>query len=346
MRNFTPEQLKVRNAWLHDVFVGGGLITTPKRDISVQNYPWMYGQGRTGQTKIYLFPFFDIICYAIKFRKVGYIFFNNIDKAIEQLSQVWFSPDLATTAPYSNRTRKKPEILAAYIASFCAEHGIYWSNANSTLQEMDEIKKTLIGAALWDYQCFTSQEVTSHKVATQPKQPGQAPQNNYKQSGPQSANIRGLLGTAGIKLAASSSITFRIEGINANSLKVPATVHIKPLSKKGEASSGINKVFIGSANGYTDCACYFDDLKKAEDFLAKCQAVCPSNVTNLHIVKCHADKNGYFLVNTEFGECGIVASKLNEQLIEATKNSSPNIDPPTTIIGSLDLYEQGFYSEL
>ena len=343
MTKLTPAQLDVSRAWLHDIFVWGGIAPTPKRDFGGSVYHNMYGRAKYDSTGT---DYAKKICNFIKFRQVKYQDFLDIDKALEYMSGEWFNPNLHSERAWES-VRKKPDMLARYIGNFLAEQKLYFDDSYASPYEMEEIKKTMIGTVLWDYQCFTSQEpVVKQRAASTgsstPRTPGQPPQNNYKQSGPQSGNVRALVGQPGQKVVAQGNISFRIEGTNANSQKVPATVHVKPLSKKGDAN-GVNKVFIGSANGYTDCACYFDDLNDANNFLQKCLAICPPNVSNLHIVKVRSDANGYFLVNTEFGQCAIVASKLNEELKEEVENITEEYPSFMLDDSNIDAYTEAFF---
>jgi hypothetical protein len=199
--------------------------------------------------------------------------------------------------------------------------GLYWDDLNATQYEIDTFKKTLLGQAVDSFDRFASKI----PVPKQPRAPrsttagtGSVPNNTYKSSGPQSANIRDLHGTAGVKVYAQNTEVYRIIGTNSASKNIP-TVFVKPLSPSGNLN-GTNKVFVSSGNGYTDCACWFDDLNAAQDFLSKvlANASITNNISNLHIVRNKPDSNGYFLVGTEFGECAISAKKLNEALVETT----------------------------
>jgi hypothetical protein len=102
---------------------------------------------------------------------------------------------------------------------------------------------------------------------------------------------------------------------------------VNPLERKGDAGNNINKVIEGSANAYTDCACYFNTLEDADEFMRKYVAL--HNLTprkdkndkvvydsgkyvGLHVGKGNLQPNGYFIVETECGQCYIRAGKLNE----------------------------------
>ena len=70
------------------------------------------------------------------------------------------------------------------------------------------------------------------------------------------------------------------------------------------------KVNLSSGQGFDDCVLYFDDLQKANEFMLKCANIAPSKVQNLTTRKQTTDQNGYFRVNTQFGEALIKASRL------------------------------------
>lgn len=59
------------------------------------------------------------LCEQIENRLVNYQVFTECDKKLDFFSQAWFIPDLHETNPNARTVRKKPEILAKYIAYFC-----------------------------------------------------------------------------------------------------------------------------------------------------------------------------------------------------------------------------------
>lgn len=191
---------------------------------------------------------------------------------------------------------------------------------------MEEFERTILGAALKDYGCFTTSEdapatstgtrtaSSSNRTATASAS-GQLPKNDYKSSGGQSHKVRDLKGTPGNKVIKTSAM-YRIEGVNANSPKTPY-VFIRPLKASGAAGS-TNKVFVGDPSGYTDCTLFFDDPAVADAVMVSCANAgsIPSNISQLKVTRIAADRNGYYEVGTEFGNAFIKASKLNEDLDE------------------------------
>lgn len=343
MPKLTDEQLKVSHAWLHDVFIWGGLVTNIKRNPNITSSyqgTFMYGllsrPTNTGSTAA------RTICDFVKFRPMKYQDFESVDQALAYLESYSFVNDLAATTCYGNWTRKKAPMLAKYLANFLHENGIYWNNLNSTTYEMDEIKKTLIGKTLFEFGCFASQyKKPGTKVTrtTSTKQAGQAPQNPYKASGAQSSKVINLVGQPGQKLFSNISVCYCIEADKTAS-NVP-NAFIKPLDAKYNQNN-VAQVLFGSGNGYTDCKCWFDDLNDVNNFLIQVQNKFGSKFNNIHISKAKADKNGYFIVKTEFGNCAIKASKLNEELQEEVEI---NEEKPSFELNesNIEAYTDAFY---
>lgn len=326
MARLSPKDKDTAKGFLVDLFYHGGFIQSG--DTSIGNNltnRWSGLQGYTAKKHA------ATICNEIKFRAFD---FFNVDTALTELSNCKFFADSTAFGRVrgARMIKRSAETLASYIADFCKDNQIYWDDVhtNKSVYEIDQYKKTIFGAALFDFGCMLSQNLDMGSAtaaqatagASNPKTkassqraPGQPPVNPYKSSGPQSGNIRDLHGQPGMKVKASASgnMIFYIEGDNSKASASKARAMIKPLTKGAEVN-GTNKVFINSSHGYTDCTCYFDDPIKADDFLKKCQAICPAHVSNLKVVKRTAERNGYFLVGTEFGEVAISAKTMNEKI--------------------------------
>lgn len=67
----------------------------------------------------------------------------------------------------------------------------------------------------------------------------------------------------------------------------------------------------GSSNDYTDCTCYFFTPNDANTFLANAYRYKSQSLT---VVRAYPNKNGYFKVKTDCGDCYIVAQRLNEDI--------------------------------
>ena len=311
----TPESETAAKVFMHNVTVAGG-INTKNLQTGRQ---WPIDDTR-----------FIAASQTIRTELVNRDF-TDIDAAIKRASQFNFIPNYTGNGKYATF---KPEKVAKAIVYFAERVGLYWDDTVRTPYEISEFKKTLLGAAVYNYGRYISaikDPTTKARAASNAgtsRVASSAPQSGYKQSGPQSGNVRGLLGNPGEKVYAEGQ-SYRIEGDKLQS-NVPR-VFVKPLTASGADGSNSNKVYISSGNGYTDCTCYFDDLNIATDFLNKVKADLPklikekraiANIANLHVAKTKIDTNGYFLVNTEYGVCAVSARTLNEAMTEALEEET------------------------
>lgn len=308
----TPAAEQAAKAFLHDMTLAAGVRTKNQRSIAPNMPTWFVSSAKE-------------ICDEIVNRD-----FANIDNAINTMSGVRISTDITNGGNYKTF---KAETIAKSLVYMAELLDLYWDDTVRTPFELNEFKTTILGAAVYKYGRYISalaNKPTRKTTSTTSTAAGnsQPPKNNYKQSGPQSGNVRDLQdlnggpGTPGQKVHGSHSqgLMFKLMGDNTQS-KNKANVFIKPLSAAG-AHGSTNKVFISSGNGYTDCTCYFDDPNEAQAFLDKliADSRIPSNVTNMQVVKLKADPNGYFLVGTEYGRCAVSAKTLNEALAESLKD--------------------------
>lgn len=219
------------------------------------------------------------------------------------------------------------EEFALGIALVAKQMGLFWDDTALAVHEKQQFENTYLGAAVAKAEVYLSQQGTNNANApkpqaktgvtrtTTPRQAGAAPANNYKSTGPQSGNVRDLKGTPGQKEKLTGTV-FKVEGVNAKSAKNKAKLFIKPLDTS--APGGTNKVMMGSANGYTDCVCHFDNANDADSFLRQWAQDNPTQTqfTNVQVVRKTADSNGYYRVGTNYGDCYISAGKLNEDIFE------------------------------
>lgn len=302
----TSDAEQAAKVFMHDITVAGGINTKNLRTSTPYNY-----------TRTDFITAAQTICNELTERD-----FADIDSAIHSAVRFNFKPNYDNSGKYRSF---KPEAAAKAIVWLAEQLGIYWDDTVRTPYEVDEFKKTLLGAAIYKYGRYISAVSNKKSRSSSTRTPGQPPKNNYKQSGPQSANVRDLQGNPGQKVHADTSFIYKIIGDNPQSKNTP-NVFIKPLNAAG-AEGSTNKIFISSGNGYTDCTCYFDDPNDATTFLNKVLASnrVPANVTNLRVVKNKADANGYFLVGTEFGIVAVSAKTLNEALTEAAKEMNEGV---------------------
>lgn len=308
-----------------------------------------------------------IICKEIKNRLFN---FFEVDKALKSLESCRFYADPSVTGAWKyhneegrvRQVSKSAEKLAAIIADFCADNQIYWDDVhtNRTVDELEQYKQTIIGAALWNEGCFLSQaaqrkaaaatKATTSRTPRTPRTPGQAPTSGYKTSGPQSGNARGLIGQPNAKTIFPAGTTmYGIFGTNTKSSKPTAAFAlVNPLEAKGASASNssVNKVFINSSHGYTDCRCFFDDRAEADAFLQKCisMSLCPAFVQGLQVGKANADPNGYFQVETECGPVFIQAHKLNELFAQKSAEvAQKRASTPKYEIHDIATFEEAFF---
>ena len=109
----TPSQIETAKAWLHDLFVYGGLLASPKRLFSAASYGCMYGDDHWNKAK-YLASA-KLLCAAIKYRQCDARVFLGYEHALERIAEIYFNPDLKSTNP-KYVTRKDADMLAKYIA--------------------------------------------------------------------------------------------------------------------------------------------------------------------------------------------------------------------------------------
>lgn len=303
----TPEAEQAAKSFMHDITLAAGLRSTSQRQGSSPRFDSEYVKAA------------QEICDELVNRN-----FTDIDRSIQKASYQGFHPTLTST----QWKHYKPEAIAKAIVYMAELIGLYWDDTIRTPFEVDEFKKTTLGMAVYKYGRYISAipDKTTRTRTAKASSAGatagttaSAPQNGYKQSGPQSGNVRDLQGNPGDKVTADTAYIYKIIGDNPQSKNTP-NVFIKPLSASG-AVGNTNKIFISSGNGYTDCTCYFDDPNDAQAFLDKIvqNNRVPANITNVRVVKMKADPNGYFLVGTEFGICAVSAKTLNEALTEAAE---------------------------
>lgn len=332
MTKLTPEQLATSRSWLYDIFILAGVQINKFPD-KTYSY-WDNFAGSYNGTNVHSDA--KIIVDMLKFRPMQYVKFTEIDDILKNFSSIRFSP-VIDQYTWGDRVRKKPEMLARYLANFCAENKIYWSNTLSTPYEMDEIKNTIFGKALWDFQCFVTQGTTISNRAKTTKTPGQPPQNNYKSLGGLSDKVTILVGNPGDKKYINNSEVYCIEADKLG--KNTPCIFVTPISNSGQAVSSTRaaSVNLGSGNGYSDCKLWWDNLVNAQAFLLDCQTkFSNSKFQNLHVAKARPDSNGYFEVSTEFGNAYIKASRLNEEISEWLNTNAPVEDTDDEVSLELD----------
>ena len=336
------DEIKVAKAWLHDVFVWGGLASTPKRTVPIEKYRYMYGTHednfRRDDPKYQNAA--KTVCACITSRKVETQKFLAFDEAINTLSRCTFLPDLTISKGYIKVT---PEAICAFIAWFCDENKLVYNNINTSVEEMKQIKNTLIGKTLWDNYLFAKDHTpennpnkgpininidipntsstqatstastpsgnTGTPVATTVKAGSAAGHTLYRH------NASGILTQGKLTNISNGYYVYWIGGEFTNPGKTQPKLHVKPQYGRTPL-----KVDYGSGQGYNDCILYFASEQAARNFMGIADANKPSKVKSLQIKKIGEDKNGYVEVETEFGNAYIKASKLHEEVEEDLEN--------------------------
>ena len=344
-------KIKEAQAWLHDIFVWGGSLKNPQRKVPTDQYRYMYGTHpdnfRVNEQKYQEAA--KIICACIRSRKVETQRFLAFDKAIKALAPCHFLPGLDELR---GSVGEPAEVLCTFIAWFCSANNLVYDNRNASVEEMKQIKNTLIGATLWDNYLFAvghtpannpgGGTVASTGGASANPDPTPAPANpatnngngagtvtqtTVKSGGPAGhtlyrKNASGILGNGKVTKISTDGYVYWITGkFVATGGKTDPKLHVKPYYAKAPL-----KVNYGSGQGYNDCILYFCSKQQAENFMGIADAAKPNTVASLMVKAIGEDKNGYVEVATEFGNAYIKASKLHEDVEENLEENNENTE--------------------
>lgn len=141
----SDKEKTIGKGFIADLFYSGGVITESLRK------PYSYNNcfnGLENEAKN--------IAREIIYHEFAFVFLDEIFNIIDGIK---FIP--APRKPCGTFVSRPKEVLAAYLASFCAERKIYWDDvtAKKSASEIEKYKKTIFGGALWDYKCFVSQQI-------------------------------------------------------------------------------------------------------------------------------------------------------------------------------------------
>ena len=267
-------------AWMHDVMAISGVLPQSQRKANII-YFTRYQTPPTAEA--------SKICDELINRR-----FNDIDSAINRISYYEFYPSMTDSC---RETRYSPEDIAKAIVFMAERLNLYWDDTDVTPYEVEAFKKTLLGAAVYQYERYiTAIKDDIPKVkssSTGPKAASSAPKNDFKQQGPKSGQARGLIGQPGEKVYIQGQYALAIAGEMPN-VKSKYYAQIKPLDKNG-ASGSTNKVFVSASHSYGMGICYFDEMSDAQAFYDKLvkSGNVPSNLTKFEIGQVKKDKNGY-----------------------------------------------------
>jgi len=218
--------------------------------------------------------------------------------------------------------------LYKFFANICRVKQIWWEDDEHTKEEMTAFLSTPMGKTLWEFGCFISQDDSATKVNIKTPSnsaPRQQRASSGSSSGSAGSGSKLNKGNAGGLLAQDKEIInqtdmYWICGEFATPGKTKPRIHVSPINQPAPL-----KVKYNSGQGFDDCILYFTDKIEATAFMAKCDAAKPSTVANLEVKRVSTDPNGYFKVNTEFGEAYIKAAKLHEMLEQLEESSEEHV---------------------
>ena len=291
----------------------------------------------------YIKPYLTTIKNAIIRRTFN---FSEIDSAFRTLynQRVTFGD----TPKADERNVWKPNrdtTLPKFIAYVCAKKNIFWDDTAYSKEEMDTIKAdSLFARMLYEAECFVTQPLPKARRTTlvDPSTGSSggstsgAPKSGYKSSGPQSANVVGLVGAPGEKTTVSGKV-YTVIGDKKGAIVPNAFIHPVNNPDVGEKASvnsdGLPIVKFGAGNGYTDLTVYSEDESVMNTIKANLEAKGALDKYGkvAYIVSVKPNAGGYFKVNTEYGELLVKPTKLNEKLfeeiIEAMKATEADVKP-------------------
>lgn len=325
----SPEQINFAKGFIHDIV----LAATPGRQPTAPRTSYML----TGFTSYNNFiSGAKIIFKGLIERRCETNEFSNYVSAINKLAGFPVVPWDAKY--YSEAKKKQPEMISKYITWFCDLNNLLWDDSNASTYEMDQIKNTILGSALWKGKCFVSQRApktrksskatptanttTAGSVSQQSTQTTQQ-LSPFKARGALSSVALDLIGTPGQKVYLQGTV-YCILGSDAAGKILEDCAYIRPVEdvppekSKYAISDGqkfTNKVLFGKAKGNGYCTCFFNNITDANNFLQKLNTknISNSNIANISVYSKKAVPNGYYEIGTEFGSCFISAVKLNEE---------------------------------
>lgn len=271
--------------------------------------------------------------------------FNEVERAISTLKRYRARFGDTPTSDVTQWEIRKEETIAKYIAWFCAEQKLFWDDTSYDPEERKSlVESSYFAHALYDAECFVSQPTRTVRTRTAkaaggdptgaPGTPG-VPKSGYKSSGPQSANVAGLVGTPGEKVSAGTSTVFCIVAAKAGTI-IP-NAFITPVENPAAGvhakvdASGLPVVKFGAGNGYTDLTIYSTSSSVMEEIRAKLGATgLLAKYSDVHVAEVKANSSGYFKINTALGQVLVKPTKLNEKLFtEAFKEMCESANKDT-----------------
>lgn len=308
MKSLDPKNLAISKYWLkHVLFPYAGLGSVPPAQILLSDGFFAYDIDKVK------------ICCKELYKEATGRAWEDLDGVLIELAMYYFEFE-------GQKIQMKEKFVAEAIAWMCKINQIDWDDKSHSKYELDFFKKTILGKALWSFECFASQydKAVSSQSASTPKQSTQKTTKStsvgnpnststpWKQRGPMSSQIRDLIGQPGVKNVLNTSKIYFIEDINNKKKGKKFIAFTMPTERKGEIN-GTNKVFLGYCNNYNQPICFFESYDDAANFLNRLNSEF-SYPGTLSISSDKTDSNGYFEINTELGKCLIRAFNMNEEI--------------------------------
>ncbi len=307
-----PEELVLGYRWWKNIFMPAAKDTLNNKYISYRTY----STSAVSRACKHLYSFITNGLWDTN---------NDLEQDLKTLSEAYFKvdPDGSDSgrADDTNLYKLSKNFICRLIANICAKNEIFWDDTQHSPEELRYFIATPMGKALWDFRCFVSQEPEQVKI---PKatSTGVTSRTSSGSSGATSSGSKLNLQNAGGLVSTQKEILntpdmYWIDGTFTNPGKTKPRLHVSPFNQSSPLT-----VKYGSGQGFDDCVLFFDDFKKAMEFMAKADAAKPSSVSSLSLKRRKTDTNGYFKVNTQFGEAYIAAAKLHEMLEELEKENT------------------------
>ena len=305
---FSEEELKKCQRWFKYILI-------PFSRSSDTNSGYLANSWERGDVSRSCARIMDVIRNRIFDMQEG----GETDKAFDYLSKVTFIINPADRYADNNSYKISVSLMTKFLAYICLTNHIFWDENGHSEYEVNYFQKTKLGKALKDATCFVSQQnaILQKEIAAAETPINTTPDTPKRASSGGSAsgkitrtisinNCGGLVSTTKEVPGVAKMIFIQGEWITpkATTPRVFVTPNV--------ASQKTLKVNVSSGQGFDDCVLYFADIDKANAFMEQCRGINANKVQNLTIRKQTTDQNGYFRVNTDFGEAFIKAARLGE----------------------------------
>ena len=144
---------------------------------------------------------------------------KDLESILNKLSEYYFN--YTDSISKSSNIKMSPTFVTNALAWMCKVKEIDWNDFSHTKQELDYFKRTSLGKALWNFECFTSQYVKAASTPENTQQTtsqkavknnvnktsnGNNGNNSWKARGPLSSQVRDIVSVPGNKEYVNYSI--------------------------------------------------------------------------------------------------------------------------------------------